>query len=1047
MRAIVGWSLKARFIVLALAVGMMFFGAKEVQDAPMDVFPEFAPPKVEVQTIGLGLSAAEVEALVTVPLEERLNGIDDLKTIRSKSVRDLSQIELIFERGTDLLLARQQIAERLAEVTPTLPTWASPPYILQPLSATSRAMKIGLESTDPEMTQVEMSMISYWNIRPRLLGVKGVANVTIYGEQIDMYQVQIDPARMRENGVSIDQVMETTADSLDAGLLQYSDGGFIGTGGFVETPNQRLSIRHISPILGPEALTNLPIKGREDLTLGDVSELVRGHQPLVGDAIINDGQGIMLIVEKFPWANNLDVTEGVEEAMKDLEPGLEGIAVDTTIFRPATFIETSLENLTEALIIASVLVILILVLFLFEWRTALISVVAIPLSLMAAAIVLLYMGTTINVMVLAGLVIAIGVVVDDAIIDVENIWRRLREARLTGDERSTARIVLDASLEVRSSIIHATLLDVVVLLPVFTLAGLSGAFFKPLATSYILAVMASLVVALTVTPAMALLLLSNAPLERRQPIFVRILHAGYGRVLAPIIKHPTTAYLTVAVVVVAGLAIAPGLGSNLLPEFKERDFLMHWVTKPGTSQPEESRISLEACVELREIPGVRNCGAHIGQAFQADEPYGVDFGENWVSVDPSVSYNDTLAQIQETVDGYPGLRRDVQTYLKERIREVLTGSSHPIVIRIFGDDLEVLRTKGDEIKTMLGEIDGVVEEHVETIITPTPQVEVEVNLAAAEKYGLKPGDVRRMVGIMVAGEEAGDMFIAGRAYDVNVWSLPDARHSVDDIGNMLIDTPSGEKIAVKEVAEVRLASTPNAIKREKASRRVDVDAEVEGRSLSEVVSEINERMEEVEFPIGYHAEMLGENEELKSAESQLAAFGIYSAIGVFFILFAAFGTWRLATLSFLTLPSALVGGVLAVYFFNDSILSLGSLVGFLTVFGIAARNKIMLIAHYQHLEREEGMPFGPELILRGAQERLSPILMTACATGLALVPLAIAGDIPGHEVEHPMAVVILGGLITSTLLNLFIVPVLYMHFGKSWNLAFWRRGGSAPRSA
>ncbi|HEV8574689.1 MAG TPA: efflux RND transporter permease subunit, partial [Dehalococcoidia bacterium] len=693
-----------------------------------------------------------------------------------------------------------------------------------------------------------------------------------------------------------------------------------------------------------------------------------------------------------------------------------------------------------ALLLGVILVFLVLALFLFEWRTALISVVAIPLSLMAAGVVMLYFGTTINVMVLAGLVIAIGVVVDDAIIDIENIWRRLREARSTGDSRSTARVVLDASIEVRSSIIHATLLDVVVLFPVFTMVGLSGAFFKPLATSYILAVMASLAVALTVTPAMALLLLSNAPLERREPIFLRLFQAAYVRVLNPIVKQPATAYLTVAVIAMAGVAIVPTFESNLLPEFKERDFLMHWVTKPGTSQPEESRISTEACVELREIPGVRNCGSHIGQAFLADEPYGVDFGENWISVDPSVDYDSTLAAVQETVDGYPGLRRDVQTYLKERIREVLVGASDAVVVRVYGDDIPVLQEKATEIMHILEGIEGATNAHIEQI-SNIPQVEVEVDLAAAQRYGLKPGDVRRAAGIIVSGEEAGDMFIAGKAYDVNVWSRPDARHSVEDISNMLIDTPSGEKIALKEVAEVRIAPTPNAIRREKQSRRLSAEANVEGRGLSAVVGELEEKLEQVEFPTGYHAEVIGEDQERKDAFSQLGKYGILSLIGVFFILFAAFGNWRLAFLSFLTLPSALVGGVLAVYFFNDSLLSLGSLVGFLTVFGIAARNKIMLIAHYQHLEREEGVPFGPELILRGAKERLSPIMMTAAATGLALVPLALAGDIPGHEVEHPMAVVILGGLITSTLLNLFIVPILYMHFGKSWN-PFGRRSST-----
>ena len=1033
MRAIVGWSLKARFIVMALAMAMMFFGAKEVQDAPVDVFPEFAPTRVEVQTISLGLSAEEVEEVVTIPIEEQLTGVDNLEHIRSKSVRDLSSIVLIFEPGTDLLTARQEVSERLELVTPNLPTWASPPFMLQPLSATSRVMKIGLESTSDDVSLIDMSMTSYWNIRPRLLGVKGVANVAIWGEKIRMFQVQIDPARMAEKGVTIDQVMETTADSLDSGLLQYSSGGFIGTAGVIDTPNQRLSVRNISPITSPDSLIDVPIKGKEDVTLGDVAYLVEDHQALIGDAVINDGQGIMLIVEKFPWANTLDVTEGVEEALFELEPGLQGIAVDTTIFRPASFIEASIDNLTKAMIIAAVLVIIILILFLFEWRTALISVVAIPLSLMAAALVLILLGTTINVMILAGLVIAIGVVVDDAIIDIENIWRRLREDRAAGAKKPIGRIILDASLEVRSAIVHATLMDVVVLIPVFMLDGLSGSFFRPLVLSYILAVMASMAVALTVTPGLALLLLSNAPLERRQPILVRVLQAGYVRLLGPIIRNPRWAYATVGAVVVSGLVVLPSLGQELLPEFKERDFLMHWVTKPGTSQPEETRISVSACNELREIPGVRNCGSHIGQALLADEVYGVDFGENWISVDPSVDYDATLAAVQEMVDGYPGLRRDVQTYLKERIREVLAGSSDAIVVRLFGQDLDVLRAKAEEVKVILAGIEGVVDEHVEQI-SDTPQVEVEVDLVAAQRYGLKPGDVRRAVGILVAGEEAGDMFFGGRAYDVQVWSTPETRHSVHDIGELLIDTPAGEKIRVADVAEVRVAPVPNAIKREDASRRLDADANVEGRDLGSVTTDLQKALDQLELPLGYHYELLGEFQERQTAQDRLFTYGIPAAIGVFFILFAAFGSWRLAALSFFTLPSALVGGVLAAYI-GGGVLSLGSLVGFLTVFGIAARNGIMMMTHYQHLEEQEGESFGPELALRGARERLSPILMTACATGLALVPLAIAGDIPGHEIEHPMAVVILGGLVTSTLLNLFIVPALYLQFG--------RRGGRA----
>ncbi len=1039
MRAIVSWSLQARFIVIALAAAMMFFGARDLRGTPVDVFPEFAPTRVEVQTPSLGLSAAEVEALVTVPLEDSLNGVDHLKTMRSKSVRDLSSIELIFDSGTDLLLARQLVQERLATVTPTLPTWASPPFILQPLSATSRVMKVGLSSNDVSL--IRMSIISYWHIRPRLLQVPGVANVAIWGERLQMLQVHVEPAKLRENGVALEQVMETTADSLDSGLLQYSSGGFIGTGGSLETANQRFSIRHISPITAPADLGEVPIKGSPGLRLNDVANLVEDHQPLIGDAIINDEPGILLIVEKFPWANTLDVTRGVEDAFAEMEPGLTGIEVDTTIFRPASFVEDSIKNLTRAMVIAAILVVLILVFFLFEWRTALISVVAIPLSLMAAMLVLNLFGTTINVMVLAGLVIAVGVVVDDAIIDIENIWRRLRQHRNAGSTTPTSRIILDASMEVRSAIVHATLMDVIVLIPVFLLEGLSGAFFRPLAMSYVLAVLASMAVALTVTPAMAALLLPGAPLERRDSPLVRFLKGGYRVVLERIVRRPAAAYVGVAVLAALGLAVAPQLGQSFLPEFKERDFLMHWVTTPGTSHPEEARITTQASKELRTIPGVRNFGSHIGQALLADEVVGVDFGENWISVDPDANYDQTLAAIQETVDGYPGVRRDVQTYLKERIREVLAGSSDAIVVRIFGEDLPVLRAKAEEVRQTLAGIEGVVEEHVELQVE-IPQVEVEVDLAAAQRYGLKPGDVRRAAGIMVAGEEAGDIFYGGRAYDVNVWSTLETRNSVSDINELLIDTPSGERVRLDDVADVRIVPVPNQIKREDASRRIDVDANVRGRDLGSVIDDLEEGLEKVDFPLGYHAELLGEYAERQAAQDRLFTYGIAAAFGVFFILFAAFGSWRLATLSFVILPSALVGGVLAAWM-SGGVLSLGSLVGFLTVFGIAARNGIMLMTHYQHLEAEEGEEFGPALVLRGAMERLSPILMTAFATGLALVPLVIAGNVPGHEIEHPMAVVILGGLVTSTLLNLFIVPPLYLLFGKGWTMP-WRRGSGVP---
>jgi CzcA family heavy metal efflux pump len=705
------------------------------------------------------------------------------------------------------------------------------------------------------------------------------------------------------------------------------------------------------------------------------------------------------------------------------------VEIDAAIFRPATFIEMAIDNLTTGLFIAAVLVILILFAFLFEWRTALISCTAIPLSLMTAMMVLYFRGTTINTMVLAGLVIALGAVVDDAIVDVENIVRRLREHRKQGRSTPIGKVILESSFEVRHAIIFSTLIEVGALLPVFVMEGLSGAFFKPLAISYSIAIFASTVVALTVTPAMSFILLPKAPLDKRESPLTRWLQRVYDTLLAKIVYKPRAAYATIGVFVLTGALIWPQLGQSLLPDFKERDFLMHWLTKPGTSWPEMNRITIQASKELRTIPGVQNFGAHIGQALIMDEVVGMYFGENWISVDPAVDYDETLAKIQETVDGYPGLYRDVQTYLKERIREVLTGSSDAIVVRIYGRDLDVLTQKATEVKEALAKIDGIIDLHM-SFQEKIPQVEIEVDLDRAHKHGLKPGDVRRVAATMVALQEAGDIHIANRTYDVNVWSIPAARDSLTDIQNLQIDTPAGGHVRLMEVADVRIAPTPNVVQREHHKRRMDVDANVRGRDLGSVYEEVEAALETIEFPQEYYPVLLGEYTERLAVQQKMLIFAVIAAIGIFFLLHTSFKSARLAAISFVLLPSALVGGVLAAWL-GDGVISLGSIVGFLTVLGIAARNGILMINHFQHLEQNEGEAFGDELVLRGAKERLAPILMTASTTGLALIPLVIAGAIPGNEIEHPMAVVILGGLVTSTLLNLFVVPGLYLRFGAS----------------
>ncbi|MCU1450039.1 MAG: acriflavin resistance protein, partial [Acidimicrobiales bacterium] len=908
MRRIVASSLKFRFLVVAVAAGLMIVGFTEIRHSPVDVFPEFAPPKVEVQTLSVGLSPSDVESLVTVPLEEALNGVPGLDVIRSKSAPQLSVIDMLFKPGTDLLHARQWVQERLNESAAQLPSWAAPPVMIQPLSSTSRVMKIGLSSKSLNLMQ--MSEISYWTIRNRLLRVPGVANVPIWGERLQILQVETDPQKLRAQDVSLDQVMEVTSHALDSGILKFSNGTFVGTGGFLETPVQRLNVQHVLPITSADDLAQVVVDPREGapLRLGDVADVQEAEPPLIGDAVVNSGPGLMLVVEKLPWANTLDVTRGVEQALADLKPGLTGITVDPTIFRPAGFIEKALHNLGRALLLGSVLMVIMLFFFLWEWRVALISVVAMPLSLVGAVLVLHWRGATINTMILAGLVIALGDVVDDAIIDIENVVRRLREHRRSGSDRSTAAVILGASVEVRGAIIHATVIEVVAVVPVLFIGGVSGAFFRPLILAYALAVLASLVVALTVTPAMALILLRNAPLERHESPVVKRLHRGYERVLSPVIRTPRPAFALVALVTVAGVLVIPRLGEELFPQFKENDVLSHWLTKPGTSLTEQRRITQAVSREISAIPGVRNFGSHIGQAFNADEPNGTDFAENWISIDPKADYDATLARVQDVVDGYPGLFRNVETYLNERIEETISGSGSAIVIRIFGPDLETLRSTAGEVTRSLSKVKGIADLTPE-LQTDVPNIEVKVDLARAQSLGVKPGDVRRQASTLVEGEEVGDIYRGAKTYDVNVWSIPGTRRSLTGVENLPIDTPERGQVRLQDVAQVAIRPTPNFIRHEAQQRRIDVLANARGRDLGSIVRDVKQRMSNVRFPLGYHAEVLGEYKERQDAQHRLLWFGIGGAVAILLLLQSTFASWRLAILTFSTLPIALVGGL------------------------------------------------------------------------------------------------------------------------------------------
>lgn len=1044
MRALVDACLRLRFVVLLAAVVFLAIGARASANARVDVFPEFSPPRVEIQTEAPGLSALEVETLVTTPIERAVHGVAFLSVMRSKSVLGLSSVLLVFDEGTDLLHARQLVQERLGSLGPQLPVGAKPPVMLAPLSSTSRVLKIGMSSGT--RSQMELSDLARFTVRPRLMAVPGVANVAIWGQRTRQLQVLVDADALQARGVRLDQVVKATTDASTP-----------APAGYVDTSNQRFAVVHATFAGTKEALGATVVAGRPggaSVRLSDVATIEEGAPAPIGDAIIDGAPGLLLIVEKQPWGNTLEVTREVERTLAMLGPGLADVKLDPTIFRPATFIERALSNLGHAVVVGCVLVIAILFLFLYEWRTALISVVAIPLSLVAASATLAWRGVTLDTMTVAGLVIALGEVVDDAIIDVENIERRLALNAASKTPRAALTVVLEASLEVRSAVVYATLVVVLVFLPVYFLDGLSGAFFRPLAVAYVLAVGASLVVALVVTPALSLILLPRAITNRGRGPLARILQRLYSPIVERLVTRGRGAGASFIVVLAAACAAVPFLGEAFLPEFHETDFLMHWIGKPGTSVAEMDRITARVSDELRAIPGVRNFGSHIGRAEVADEVVGQNFAELWISLDDKADYDASVARIRAVVDGYPGLYRDVQTYLQERMKEVLTGASGSIVVRVYGPDLDTLRDRAAAIGAALSTVKGVGNLKVEPQVN-VAQLEIALDPEALARFGLTPGDVRRTVATLLQGTRVGEVYRNDQVVDVVVWGDARLRADVGSIRDLRIPLPTAgvatpasapaapiqgaatpaapptspavfaTDVRLADIAGVDFVAAPNIVQRESASRRIDVTCDAAGRDLGAVADDVRRAVAAVPLPVGHHAEVLGEYASRSAARQRLLLLSLLSLVGIGVVLYADFRSFRVAAFLIATLPFALVGGVAAVVA-TGGVVSLGSLVGFVTVLGIAARNGIMMVSHFRHLEQEEGVAFGAPLVVRGAVERVVPIAMTALATGLALVPLVLSGAKPGSEIEYPMAVVILGGLVTSTLLNLVLVPPLYL---------------------
>jgi Cu/Ag efflux pump CusA len=1022
MRAIIDSSIRFRLLVVALAASAVAVGVTQLPKTSVEVLPDFTPPTVEVQTEALGLSAEEVEELITVPLEQDLlNGVAFLDDIRSESVPGLSRILMIFDEGTDLYTARQVVAERLTQAH-ALPNVSKPPQMLQPLSSTNRAMMVSVSSKS--LTPLELGIQARWTIGPRLVGVPGVANVAIWGLQDRQLQVQVDPEKLRRNDITLLQVVETAGNSLWVSPLTFIEASTPGTGGFIDTPNQRLGVMHRSPVTSAADLSKVTLEdvGNRTLSLGDVANVVEDHQPLIGDAVVNDGRGLLLVVEKFPEANTLEVTNGIEDAIAAMEPGMAGVQFDTEVYRPASYIDRSIDNLEIALVAGFLLLALVLLAF-FRWRTALIALIVIPISLLVGALALFAFGATMNAIVLVGLAAAVLLLVDDAIVDVENITRRVAEKRA---DESTPAVVIRAMLETRRAALYALLILAAAIAPVFFLERLAGAFFPDLAAAYLVALVASMVVALTLTPALSVLLFARGGAGRDETAPARWAQRVYGAGLARVVGSPRIAYAAVGLVLVGTAIAAPAAMNNkLLPTFKESELLIRWDAAPGTSLPEMNRITGRVSDELRSIDGVREVGAHVGRAVTGDRSLNVNSADLWVGIDEDADYDSTVSAINRTVAAYPGLAGEVKTYSNEKVSQAIAarGAEDDVVVRVYGEDLGVLGREADKVRRSISGIDGIAGARIDTPVRE-PTLEIEVDLAKARAHAIKPGDVRRASSTLLSGINVGSLFEEQKVFDIVVWGTPDTRSSLTSVRNLLIDTPAGGHVRLGQVADVRIKPNPSVIHRESVSRYLDVIADVSGRGRDEVVGDVERSLAATSFPIEYHAEVL-------SAERQpvgkLLAIGLTAAVVAFLLLQAYFGSWRLAILAFLTFLLPVAGGLLATLPGGGD-LSFGSYIALFTVFGLAVRSGILLVDRLRALERDEKLPFGVDLVVRGARERLLPVLATFLAGVFVYGLVLVLGGRAGYELLRPMAAVLVGGVIATALVVLYVMPAFYLRF-------------------
>ena len=1002
---IIGSGLRFGRLVVALAIGLTVIGIAQLRSAPVDVYPEFMPPSVEIQTEALGLSAAEVEQLITLGLEQDLlNGVPWLDRIHSSSMPGLSVIDLTFQPGTDLYAARQQVQERMTQAH-ALPNVGSPPIMIQPTAATGRVAMIRLSSSS--VSPIDMSVLARWKIKPRLMGVPGVANVAIYGQRDRQLQVQVDPKKLRAEHVTLTQLIETAGNALWVSPLTFVEASTPGTGGFFESANQRLSVQHISPISTPRQLAAVPVQDSGKLRLGDVANVIEDHQPLIGDAVSNGHPSLFLVIEKFPGADTLKVTRDVEAAMADMAPGLKGIAIDTQGYRPASFIEAALRNAGWAALIGFMLLIALLLAMFGSWRPALIGAIVLPVSLTMAAYVLYLQGTTFTTITLLGLAAAVCIVVDDVITDI-NTARGITAEGAEGEAPVRA-----AFSAVRGPLVFATLALLLGTVPFLFLGSVVTAFSRPLVLAFALAVLASMVVSFLLTPTLGVLLLRGphgqgarrpAPLVRGTR---RIFDRGFSA-----IARPGRAWALAGVLVLALLAIIPQAGGNtsLLPALQDRNLLLHVEAAPGTSLIEMDRITATAGNELQTLPGVKSVGTHVGRAIGSDQLTNVNSAEVWITLDDRADYARTKAAITTVMHGYPGLRTDLVTYPGDRVGQVTADQRDDLLVRVYGADLNVLQQKAGDVRAMLTRVSGV----ANPVVRPIPQqptVAVKVNLAAAQKYGLRPGDIRRDATTLTSGLIVGNLYEQSKIFDVVIWGAPQTRSNLTELGNMLIDTPGGGQVALKDVASLTVRAEPAAIVHDDVLRSVEVAARVTG-DPSEVAAAVRAQIARMPMPYEYHAEVFGSATIRSSDATRGLAYGAVALVGIFLLLQAAVASWRRAGLMLASLPLSAVGGVLTAPL-AGGISNIASLTGLFAVMALALRACVLL---------GRRIDSGVE----AARERTVAVLQTALATAVFMAPAAFMSSGPGLELLHPLAVTMLGGLVTLLLVQGLLLPALLL---------------------